>query len=444
MKRQTLAILASTVLLSFSLQPARATSFKVLQTFCTAPETRCKLGQGPGELVADAAGNIYGATIDRGAYHGHGTIFEIAPGPHLHLLYTFCEHGLKNHCPQGENPHSPLILDTSGNLYGTTAIGGAYGNGTLFELSPNGDRTVWTLTTLYDFCAPGDPVCANGGGSAPGLTYAGAAGGLAWDGASPLYGVVSGSTDAPGFAGGVVQFTPGTPWTGALLYGFCQQGGNACTDGAIPNTTPWLDGSGNIFGTVESGGAANYGAVFEVSPGAGDTWSETGLHSFCSSGPPLCADGALPFGPVALDVQGNIYGTTIWGGLECQSSALQGQTCGVLYKIVPAGASSVETVLHAFCGQDNCTDGASPLGRVAIDGRGRIFGTTQAGGTNSGPNAEGPGILYRFDGSGFTVLHDFCALTDCVDGAGPQTGVIIGPNGYLYGSAYPSAYRAGR
>lgn len=420
---------------------ARAGTFKVLHTFCTT-ETKCRSGIGPEQLVTDQAGNIFGTTSQKGAYHGRGTIFEITAGPHFRVLHTFCEHPRESLCADGAIPRSPLILDANGNLFGVTGSGGAYDGGTAFELSPNADRTVWTLTTLYSFCGPGDPVCANGAGVRAGLTYAGDSNGLPWDGISPLYTVISGSSNAPGHAGGVIRLTPGTPWTGALLYAFCQQGGNACADGAIPDFTPAIDDSGNIFGITTTGGTAGGGTVFELTPGASDGWSETVLHSFCASGPPLCADGASPDGPVTLDAEGNVFGTTIRGGQDCQGAAFGGQTCGVLYKVVPG--NSTETVLHTFCGQSDCVDGAWPLGRIAIDSMGRLFGSAESGGSNIGIEPTGPGILFRLDNSGFTVLHNFCALADCADGQEPQTGPVIAPNGSLYGSTEITVYRSHR
>jgi len=390
---------------------------------------------GAAQLVADGSGNVFGAAWDGGAYHGHGVIYELAGGIHFKVLYTFCKHGLHHVCPDGAIPRSPLVIDNAGNLYGVTADGGVYGRGTAFKLSSDG-----TLTTLHDFCGSGDPACA-GGGSAPsaGLAYAGAVGGALYDGTSPLFGVFGGSSNAPGAAGAVFELVPGTPWTTALVYQFCQQGGAACTDGANPFYTLTLDDAGNIFGDTADGGGgaagAGGGTVFEIQPAGGGGWTEAVLHSFCTSGWPLCADGEAPMDHVTLDGSGNIFGTTISGGRQCRSASIASETCGVLYKIVPNGTNSVETVLRKFCAKENCTDGGQPVGGLAIDAAGTLYGTTQFGGGNSGVQPAGAGVLFSFDGLGYRVLHRFCAFADCSDGQMPQTAPIVAPNAMLYGQS---------
>ena len=415
------------------LSSAEGASFRTLHTFCTTASD-CRDGLGAAQLVADNSGNVFGAAWDGGAYHGHGVIYELVGGIHFKVLYTFCKHGLHHVCPDGETPRSPLVVDTSGNLYGVTSNGGAYGSGTAFKLSPDG-----TLTTLHDFCGSGDPACS-GGGSAPsaGLAYAGAIGGTLYDGTSPLFGVFGGSTNAPGAGGAVFELVSGTPWTTALVYQFCQQGGVACTDGAGSFYTLVVDDTGNIFGDTAYGGGgaagAGGGTVFEIQPSGGG-WTETVLHSFCTTGWPLCADGYSPMDHVTLDSSGNIYGTTISGGRQCRSAPIASETCGVLYKIVPNGTSSVETVLRTFCAKDNCTDGGQPVGGVAVDASGKIYGTTQFGGGNSGVEPAGPGVLFAFDGGTYRVVHRFCAAADCSDGQLPQTAPILAPDGMLYGQS---------
>jgi uncharacterized repeat protein (TIGR03803 family) len=421
--------------------PALALPFKTLATFC-GTGTLCREGSAPGELVADAAGNLYGAAQEAGAFHGHGLIFELVGGTHFKRLYTFCEHGLHRICPNGALPKSPLTIDNAGNLYGVTNEGGANDAGIAFELVPPAiGGTTWTLTNLHDFCGIGDPACPGGVGvPAAGFAYAGRTSGALYDGTSPLYGVTTGSTDRPGVAGAVYALTPGSPWTTSLVYAFCQQGGNDCTDGAGPMTSPVMDASGNLFGNTQAGGGpVDGGVVYELTPPTSGSWTEVVLHSFCSGGLPACADGSFPQDRVTLGADGNIYGTTAEGGRTCAGAAAP--TCGVVYEIVPNGTSSVETVLHRFCAKSDCMDGANPVAGLAIDNAsGTLYGTTEGGG-NAGSGPGGAGVLFSLQGTTYKVLHRFCSFADCSDGQSPQNAMLFGPNGFLYGPTETTEYR---
>jgi len=144
----TLAALSALLLITPAL--ARAQTETVLYSFCT--QSGCTDGHRPhAGLVLDKSGNLYGTTYQGGA-NGEGTVFEVSPSGAETVLHSFCT---QPGCTDGYHPLAGLVLDTSGNLYGTTYDGGAHGAGTVFEVSPSGAETV-----LYSFCT--QPGCRDG------------------------------------------------------------------------------------------------------------------------------------------------------------------------------------------------------------------------------------------------------------------------------------------
>ena len=257
--------------------------------------------------------------------------------------------------PDGSDPAAGLVMDRGGNLYGTTYMGGTNDYGTVFKLSP--ERGSWILTTLHRFQG------GNDGANPVGRVVFGP------DGA--LYG----TTDQGGIAnnGTVFRLTPpatscsstGCPWTETVLYAFT--GGS---DGAFPQAVDLaFDAAGNIYGTTYLGGRScliygQCGVVFKLAK-SGQHWTETTLYEF--SGQP---DAGPPIGGVAFDSAGNLYGTTVYGGVY---------DGGALFELSPAGSGWTETVLHSF---GNEPDGFGPLAGVIIDQQGNIFGTTNQGGAS--------------------------------------------------------------
>lgn len=146
-------------------------TLSTLYSFCAQGGTNCTDGDGPSAgLVRATDGNFYGTTEFGGAnclgYSGGcGTVFKITPTGTLTTLYSFCAGG--GYCNDGAVPIAGLVQATSGNFYGTTASGGANGDGTVFKITPTG-----TLTTLYSFCAQGGSQCTDGGGPVAGLVQA--------------------------------------------------------------------------------------------------------------------------------------------------------------------------------------------------------------------------------------------------------------------------------
>jgi uncharacterized repeat protein (TIGR03803 family) len=249
----------------------------------------------------------------------------------------------------GSVPEANLILISS-NLYGTTTYGGTSGYGTVFKVSTTGQQTV-----LYSFTGGAD-------GANPSA-------GLIKDAKRNLYGGAGG-----GAYGGGTLFKVSTSGQETVLYSF----GASSSDGAGPETLV-MDSAGNFYGAALGGGVSGCdengwsgcGTIFKVTA----TGEETVLYSFCSEA--ACSDGAHPDGVLVMDGQGNLYGTTFYGG------AFGG---GTVFKLDPA--TGVETVLYSFAGG---SDGQGPLGGVLMDSAGNLFGTTLHGGSSafSGCDANG-------------------------------------------------------
>jgi uncharacterized repeat protein (TIGR03803 family) len=421
--------LATIGALAASAAPVSA-HYKVLYAFCS--QQNCADGQQPSALAADASGNLFGTTNVGGA-NGFGVAFELKRRDNgrykYEVLYSFCA----RQCRDGGLPEAPVIVDVHGNLYGTTVLGGKVAAGIIYELRRR--NGVWSIKTLHSFCSanvsPGQASgknrppkgdCPDGFAPVAGLTYAGAASGALYDGTSPLYGTMSNGGNKHGLA---YQLTPGdTGWTYQAIYNFCSV--KNCTDGSYPFGSLLVDGTGNLYGVTQTGGSKGQGAAFELSP-SGGAWNETVLYSFCRQA--SCADGAEPYGGLVMDAAGNLFGTTPIGGNACPVEYYG--SCGVAFKLVPDEPSARETVLHAFCAKANCADGAVPDAAPVIAANGDLFGTTRYGG-----DASGNGVVWRYSGSRYETVHTFCANGDCSKGSIPMAGVISDKAGNLYGTTY--------
>ncbi|HWY58352.1 MAG TPA: choice-of-anchor tandem repeat GloVer-containing protein [Terriglobales bacterium] len=191
-----------------------------------------------------------------------------------------------------------------------------------------------------------------------------------------------------------------------VLYNFT--GG---TDGGYPIAGLIRDAAGNLFGTTAAGGTSGNGTVFKVD----NTGTETVLYSF--SGSP---DGSYPGAGLIRDRAGNLYGTTIDGGLFTPLSCFGG--CGSVFKVDTTGA---ETILHSFTGG---VDGAEPAAGLLRDAAGNLYSTTSLGGTFNA------GTVFKIDGTGReTVLHSF---KGGADGSEPFGSLVVGSAGKVYGTTY--------
>jgi len=359
---------------------------KVLYSFQGLPDGSLPVGA----VVFDKAGNLYGATTEGGSSSCRsvaqcGTVYQLAPPAKQGGRWTETVlHVFKgNTSNDGATPAGGLVIDTAGNLYGTTAYGGTgncvvlgtlMGCGTVFEMSPPKQKGgPWTETVLYSFPTPKQGFLPQGD--------------LVFDSAGNLY--------------GATEFGGGYGTTCDPFYQYC-------------------------------------GAVFELSPPKtkGGKWTETVLHGF--KGVPAGAqfgDGANPNGGLVLDSRGAVYGTTYYGGNnvkgECQGG-VGGTGCGIVFKLTPPsqkGGKWTEKVLHQFDGKDGSNSSAG----VVFDGNGNLFGTTHFG------PPHGFGLVFELKKPAGTVhswtetvLH---AFSDGNDGGYPIAGLIFDASGNLYGTA---------
>ena len=191
----------------------------------------------------------------------------------------------------------------------------------------------------------------------------------------------------------------------STLYSFCTE--SRCTDGKRPFAGLIEGSDGNLYGTTVFGGTDNQGTVFRITPAG----SLTTLHSFRGS------DGAEPYAGVIQATDGNLYGTTYNGG------AAQG---GTVFKVTLTG---MLTTLHNFCSQANCADGAQPYSAVLATTSRRIYGTTEHNG------AHNSGTVFTITPAGMlTTVYNFCAQPACADGGYPHAALIEGTDGNLYGT----------
>jgi uncharacterized repeat protein (TIGR03803 family) len=314
------------------------------------------------------------------------------------------------------------VIDTSGNLYGVTNLGGNSNNaGTVFKLTNSGGT--WTRSTLYEFCPDkvGDVSCADGDDPLSGLTYYGQASGSAYDGTSPLYGsTYVGGSDWEGSYGNGTIFSltnSGGTWSESVLVAFCPLCTELCTicsDGELPFGQMIMDSSGNIYGTTRVGGAKGSGTVFKLNTSG----PYSVLYDFCPGGG-SCSDGKWPSGTL-LDAAGNIYGTTDLGGSG---------SSGVLWKLTNSSGTWSQAVKYNFCSSGGCSDGSGPRGDLIMDGSSNIYGTTSGGG-----NANHGGTVWKYDGTNESVLYSFCPSSGCADGQDPGAGVIVDGSGNFYGN----------
>lgn len=345
-----------------------------------------------GTLIFDDAGNLYGTTINGGAY-GDGTVFELVPtaagGWTETVLHSFNANGT-----DGINPHAGLVFDVLGNLYSTTCGGGLYGYGTVFELMPAGDGQ-WTEKILHNFnnndgsCSYA-PLIFDSVGNLYGTAYAGGPGGggtvfelipaaeggwtekivhafnfneeaggypeggLVFDSMGDLYGAASDSADGLIFE--LIPTAQSGQWTYKVAYRFNGKNGSG------PHSAPIFDAKGNLYDTTYVGGADNDGMVFELTLTEEGEWVETGLHSFDGN------DGIFCYAGVVFDKVGNLYGTVVEGGTYND---------GTVFVLTPTGNGAwTRHVLHDF----NGADGAYPWANLILDDSGNLYSTTESGG----------------------------------------------------------------
>ncbi|HEV2177754.1 MAG TPA: choice-of-anchor tandem repeat GloVer-containing protein [Terriglobia bacterium] len=345
---------------------AAAQTYKVLYNFAGGTD-----GAYPyAALLLDSAGNLEGTTYLGGAF-GSGTVFKVDTTGTETVLYSF-QGGT-----DGANPEASVIADATGNLYGTTSAGGASDKGTVFKLDPTGTETV-----LHTFTFPPD-------GEDP-------QSGLLLDAQGNLYG----TTLTGGSAGFGTVFWLAPNGTEKILHAFTD-----VLDAGTPHFAGLIqDTRGNFYGTTQYGGCRLEGEICGTVFKLNTFHKENVLHRFSGA-----SDGHFPFASLLMDSAGNFYGTTELGGTHCK---------GTVFKL---SASGKETILYNFTGG---TDGGLPVSSLVMDAAGNLYGTTYAGGTSN------LGTIFELSATGTeTVLHSFNGN----DGAQPLAGVTRDAAGNLYG-----------
>ena len=280
-------------------------------------------GADPWGVTSDAAGDLFGTTANGGA-DGDGTVFEIAKSTgELTTLATFTG-------TNGENPFGTVISDAAGDLFGTTAYGGAGGYGTVFEIA----KSTGELTTLATFTG------ANGETPAGSLTI---------DAEGDLFGTTAnGGADGDGTVFEIAKST-GKLTTLATFTG---------SNGEYPERGLTIDAAGDLFGTTFHGGADNDGTVFEIVKSTGALIT---LATFTG------ANGASPLSALVIDAAGDLFGTTELGGADNDGTAFE-----------IAKSTGLLSTLATFTG----ANGEELDGGLTINPAGDLFGTTYYGGAN--------------------------------------------------------------
>lgn len=391
-------------------------AFSVLHSFTNQGD-----GEFPeGGLIMDSAGNLYGTTF--GALEGNvpgkhcpktcGTAFGFtSDGSTQVSSYDFTGDG--GAFPTGE------LLKQGKYFYGTTEFGpatacGGLGCGTAYQLRIRKNGHV-VEKKLFKFCR--DTNCSDG---------AFPHGTLIADKSQNLYGITTAGGSGNGwlcgssFGGcGVIYKIPSTG-DRTVIYSFCSMPN--CADGAVPLGSLLLDKNANIYGTTQFGGANTAGTIFRLAPDG----TYTVLYNFCTT--PSCADGAVSQAALFQDKDGNLFGTTKYGG---DPTCADGLGCGVAFKFAPPYGPSDYTILHRFTGGD--TDGQFPQSPLVADAAGNLYGTTLRGGgqTCTGGGTTGCGTVFVIvPDTSTSILHSFGGT----DGTHPA-GALLLKDGILYGAA---------
>jgi uncharacterized repeat protein (TIGR03803 family) len=367
-----------------------------LHSFCVTQVFDCPDGALPNGVMLATDGNFYGTTQKGGGNFGGGTIFTYMPSGRLYALYSFCP---ATFCGGGggASPTAGLVQAVDGEFYGTTYEGGkgscssGAGCGTIFKITSTG-----IMTVLYTFS---DETEGNG-------PYAGLV--QATDGnfyGTTVHGGFGHCPEPNVGCGTVFRITR----QGKLTYLHSFSG----TKGAYPEATLLQALDGNLYGTTAGGantndicnGVGGCGTVFRIAP----TGEFTMLYAFCSQAG--CADGADPQGGLIQGTDGNLYGTTTYGGANDD---------GTMFEITPTGTL---TTLYSFCSESNCDDGSQPWSGLLQGTDGTFYGTTTAGGTSSncsGFQTPGCGTVFSLSNS----LGPFVSFVPAAGKIGSKVGIL--------------------
>jgi uncharacterized repeat protein (TIGR03803 family) len=311
----------------------------VLYTFCSQPN--CTDGNNPASgVVLGTDGSFYGVTYTGGT-SGQGTVFKITPDGTLTTIHSFC---VQTGCPDGRVPVGGLVEATNNSLYGTTSVGGLYGDGTIFRISPTGAFTTLHSFSGSDGSVPLDAMVEGNDGN--------------------LYGTTQGAAKGNGT---IFRIALGGQFTNLNLPG----GYDSSPEASL------LPIASNVFYGTAQGGPSNYGAIFSIT--ADNHLSN--LYVFCQQAG--CPDGGGPVGIIYAN-DGNAYGMTAIGG----TSPVCEFDCGTIYQLT---SSNDLSTVHNFCEQSGCMDGNQPDGSLFQATDGKFYGTTFSGGIYQG------GVAFSLD-----------------------------------------------
>ncbi len=360
----------------FATSRTQAQTFSVIYNFTGGSDGGYPLAG----FVMDATGNLYG-TASVGGSSGAGAIVRFTESGQETVLYSFAGG------TDGATPEASLLMDSSGNLYGTTSAGGAHGFGTVFKLTASGQETV-----LYSFA----------GGNADG---ANPQANLVADNSGNLYG----TTYAGGAYGGGIVFRVNKKNQETVLYSF-----GSGTDGANPVAGVTLGPGGELYGTTSAGGTDTYGTVFQLIPAVA-TGSKYGkeiiLHNFTHQN-----DGDVPYAGLIFDHAGNLYGAATGGGAN---------SGGTIFELTPSASGWNFNVLYGLVGWD--ISGA--FQNLFLDASGNIWATTHCDGTYQA------GTVYELTNSGGTWNYNpMYVFTGGTDGLFSYSNLVLDKQGNLYGT----------
>ena len=344
------------------------------------------------DVIIDSAGNLYGTSVLGGAFGG-GTIWQLTPSETgwVHtVLYSFTGGA------DGGEPYKGVTLDSQGNLYGTAVTGGSGscegGCGVAYKLTNSGGT--WTQSVIHSFTGGDD-------GSGPGA-------GLTIDQQGNLYGMTP--TGGALGSGTIYELHPDRNgnWTLKVIHTFT--GG---ADGATGSPGRLLLRGGHVYGAATAGGANGKGTAFELTPTPTGEWTFKTIYSF--KGQP---DAGFPYGGLAFDTSGNLYGTTYYDGAN---------NLGSVYQLSPRPTGEwKERVLYSFKGG---SDGQNSISNLVFDAAGNLYGTTSEGGLGSGVIFK---LTPRPNGKWMeSVVHSFQGPPD---GAFAYNGMVPDGAGNFYGA----------
>jgi uncharacterized repeat protein (TIGR03803 family) len=366
-------------------------TFAFSQTFTVLHTFHLTDGELPfSGLVHGSDGNLYGTTFGGEHRAVSGEVYKITPSGKFTLMHAFAGGS------DGAYPQASVILDTAGNLYGTTTWGGSFNAGVVYKVTAaRKESVIYAFTGGADGAGPTSDLVRDAKGNLYGTTVAGG---------NPSCGPVEGALVGCG-----TVFKIDTTGLETVLHTF-----EAGSDGANPFAGLVMDSAGNLYGTTSTGGLYGSGQVFKIDPSN----NKTVVHDFQSG---FENDGANPKTDLTFAPSAVLYGATLQGGdLNAGDCARMG--CGAAFKI---DTNNVVSTIHSFEGPPS--DGQSPSGPLARDAAGNLYGVSYSGGLYNA------GTVYKLDASGtLTILHSF---TEGSDGLDPSGRLYVDSDGVVYGNA---------